>query len=214
MHPCVWEHQHRRCPTDQSLLVTDPLTLGRTFSVFLSTPQEIFYWSYCKTFTSELAKQPQDSLQGIGIGDGTCRNFNRSISGKFRGGSEKWPYVELPFLSSCIVNSAATVLLKMLCSAAAAACCSPLSASSCAAGNMASIMFSHSFTSIDMRSVVKNGSFSTFAMNGSRNKRPVLLSYFFKILARPGKIQCIDKVHVPTWSQNFCRKEEYFRSQY
>lgn len=109
-------------------------------------------------------------------------------SGKLRGGKEKGLCVELPFLISCIVSQAATVFLKIPSppspTTTASLASLSLSASS-SAGNTASIMLSHSFTSFEIRSVVKNGCSTTFLMNGKRRRHPVLLSYFFTILANP-----------------------------
>ncbi|KAF7844889.1 Heat shock protein 70 family [Senna tora] len=84
----------------------------------------------------------------------------RSVSGKLRGGREKGLCVELPLLISCIVSKAATVFLKIPSPAImmpSLECSFPLSPSSSSTGNTASIMLSHSFTSSEISSVVKNG---------------------------------------------------------
>ncbi|KAF7825325.1 hypothetical protein G2W53_016489 [Senna tora] len=110
-------------------------------------------------------------------------------SGKLRGGREKGLLVELPLLISCIVSNAATVFLKIPSPAIvmAASLASALSASSSnsSAANTASIILSHLFTSFEICSVAKNGCPRTFWMNGNLSSPPVLLSYFFRILANP-----------------------------
>lgn len=123
----------------------------------------------------------------MGIGEAGLKEWSQSDSesGNSSGGKEKCPYVELPFLSSCIVMRAATVFLNMLCSAMISASLSFRSAGPAEAGNTASIMDSQSLTSFEMSSVVKNGCFSTCSINGNLRRQPVRLSYFFKILARP-----------------------------
>lgn len=113
----------------------------------------------------------------------------RSFSGKFNGGSERGLRVELDFLISLIVSIATTVFLKMLLSVIAEIAAFPwftgVSPVLSTSGNTISIMFSHSFTSCEMRSVVKKGCSNTFLMKGDRNNLPVLLSYFLRILAKP-----------------------------
>lgn len=123
----------------------------------------------------------------MGIGEAGLKEWSQSDSesGNSSGGKEKCPYVELPFLSSCMVMRAATVFLNMLCSAMISASLSFRSAGPAEAGNTASIMDSQSLTSFEMSSVVKNGCFSTCSINGNLRRQPVRLSYFFKILARP-----------------------------
>ena len=87
----------------------------------------------------------------------TCSDKVVSIS---KGGSEKCPYVELPLRSSLMATSAATVFLKMPCSVAMGVNSvsvqrflvhgSPLLSEA----NTASMVSSHSRTSLDMSSVV------------------------------------------------------------
>ena len=122
----------------------------------------------------------------------SCIDWMRSESSKLSGGKEKGLSVELPFLISCIVSKAATVFLKIPSPATVIASFASfaLSASS-SAGNTASIMLSHSFTSFEIKSVVKNGCSNTFWMNGKRRSPPVLLSYFFRIFANPAKFSVV-----------------------
>lgn len=132
-----------------------------------------------------------------------CSTSDSGEAGAAIGGSENRPYVELPLRSSFIVASAATVFRKMPCwSAIGAIPASPehpfhvrrspaIAVVATEEVKMASMVASQSRTSLEMSSVVKNGCRSTFSMNGSRRRRPVRLSYFFRILASPAISQII-----------------------
>nr|KJB49201.1 hypothetical protein B456_008G106300 [Gossypium raimondii] len=110
------------------------------------------------------------------------------------GGKEKWSLVELTLLISSMVNSAATVFLNIPFTGSVATIIAPFcsfvsSLSSSMGNNTSSMVFSHSLTRFETRSVVKNGCFSTFWMKGNRNNPPVRLSYFFNIFANPTNSQ-------------------------
>ena len=85
-----------------------------------------------------------------------------------------------------MVTSAATAFLNTLCSTIITASSrAAVAAAAAAAGNIESMVLSQSFTSFEMRSVVKKGCSNTFSMKGNLSRPPVRLSYFFKIFARP-----------------------------
>lgn len=173
--------------------------------------QFVYYSSIHPSLTALSLSLLTLSYHWIGNEDWTCNHCKISESGKIKGGRENSPWVELPFLISCMVMSAATVFLSMLCSAIASPSRPPLSAVSCSsmAGKTSSTMLSQSFTSSEMSSVMKNGCFKTFSMKGSLSSRPVRLSYFFKILASPA----IPRILNPLFALGvFCKYSNWYIS--
>ena len=120
----------------------------------------------------------------MGMGDGSCRACSRSASEVLRGGREDKLRVELDRRRSLMVTRAATAFLKRkLWPGTEVEEYGALFLS--ISGNVDSIVASHSFSSLEMRSVAKNGCTSTLDMYGGLRRSPLRLSYFFKIFVRP-----------------------------